>query len=144
MKDDPKHKAFVEKFRARTKTYPIYPVYHMVAALEGLVAGYDAATKKNQGRWPSTEQVAEELHSLEFRGLTLPVKMRSDGQGLEYQLLGVTKKIPDYPFPIMDKMMLIPADLVTTPVGQRSPEWVKTLKPDILSSDKIKTFSASR
>ena len=143
-KDDPKHKAFVEKFRARTKSYPIYPAYHMVAALEGLVAGYDAAIKNNQGRWPTTEQVAEAMHSLEFKGLTRPVKMRSDGQGLEDQLLGVTKKVPEYPFPIMDKMMLVPADLVTTPVGQKSPEWVKTLKPDILSSDKIKTFDSAK
>jgi len=76
--------------------------------------------------------------------LTRPVKMRSDGQGLEDQLLGVTKKVPEYPFPIMDKMMLVPADLVTTPVGQKSPEWVKTLKPDILSSDKIKSFDSAK
>jgi len=76
--------------------------------------------------------------------LTRPVKMRSDGQGLEDQLLGVTKKVPEYPFPIMDKMMLVPADLVTTPVGQKSPEWVKTLKPDILNSDKIKSFESAK
>jgi branched-chain amino acid transport system substrate-binding protein len=37
-KDGPKHKEFVEKFRAKTGNYPIYPVYHMVAALEGLLA----------------------------------------------------------------------------------------------------------
>jgi len=139
-KDDPKHKAFVEKFRAKTQAYPIYPVYHMVAALEGLTAGYDAAIKKNGGRWPTTEQVAEAMHGLEFRGLTRPVKMRADGQGLEDQLLGVTKKTPDYPFPILDKVMLVPAELVTTPVGQKSPEWVKTLKPDILNSGQIKAF----
>jgi branched-chain amino acid transport system substrate-binding protein len=139
-KDDPKHKAFVEKFRARTKAYPIYPVYHMVAALEALVSGYDAAIKKNQGQWPTTEQVAEVMHSLEFRGLTRPVRMRPDGQGLEDQLLGITKKVSEYPFPIIDKIMVVPADLVTTPVGQKSPEWVKTLKPDILNSEKIKTF----
>jgi len=139
-RDDPKHKAFVEAFRARTKTYPIYPVYHMVAALEGLKAAYEAAIQKNGGRWPTTEQVAEAMHGLEFRGLTRPVKMRSDGQGLEDQLLGVTKRSPDYPFAVLDKIMLIPADLVTTPVGQKSPEWVKTIKPDILNSAQIKTF----
>jgi branched-chain amino acid transport system substrate-binding protein len=139
-KDEPKHKAFVEKFRAKTNAYPIYPVYHMVAALEGLVAGYDAAMKKNGGNWPTTEQVAEAMHGIEFRGLTRPVKMREDGQGLEDQLLGVTKKVSEYPFPVLDKMMLIPADLVTTPVGEKSPAWVKTLKPDILDSPKIKTY----
>jgi branched-chain amino acid transport system substrate-binding protein len=41
----------------------------------------------------------------------------------------------------MENMMIIPADLVTTPVGQKSPEWVKTLKPELLKSDRIKVFA---
>ena len=139
-KNNAKHKAFVEKFRAKTNSYPIYPVYHMVAALEGLVAGYEAAMKKNGGNWPTTDQLADAMHGIEFSGLTRPVKMREDGQGLEDQLLGVTKKVPEYPFPVLDKMMLIPADLVTTPVGEKSPTWVKTIKPDILQSPNIKTY----
>jgi len=143
-KNDPKHKAFVEKFHAKTGAYPIYPVYHMVAALEGLVAGYNEAMKKNNGQWPTTEQVADAMHSLQFKGLTRPVKMREDGQGLEDQLLGVTKKVPDYPFPIIDKMMLIPADLVTAPVGEKSSTWVKSIKPDILNSDKLKTYDYAK
>jgi branched-chain amino acid transport system substrate-binding protein len=112
----------------------------MVAALEGVVAGYEGAMKKNGGVWPSSDQVAEVMHSLEFRGLTRNVKMREDGQGLEDQLLGVTKKVPEYPFPILDKVMLVPADLVTAPVGVKSPDWVKTLKPDLLASDRLKLF----
>ena len=40
-KDDPKHKAFVEKFRAKTGAYPIYPTYHMAQALTGLKTGYE-------------------------------------------------------------------------------------------------------
>jgi branched-chain amino acid transport system substrate-binding protein len=139
-KDDPKHKAFVEKFRAKTKTYPIYPVYHMVQALDGMAAAYDKAIKANKGQWPNTEQLAAAMHGLEFRGLTGTVKMREDGQGLEDQLLGVTKKTPQYPFPVLTNMMLIPAEIVTTPVGQKSPEWVKTLKPEILKSSQIKAF----
>jgi branched-chain amino acid transport system substrate-binding protein len=139
-KDDPKFKAFVEKFRSRTKSYPIYPVYHMVQALQGVAAAYDKAIKANKGQWPNVDQVAEAMRGLEFRGLTRSVKIREDGQGLEDQLLGVTKKVGEYPFPVLDRMMIIPADLVTTPVGQKSPEWVKTLKPDLLKSDKIKVI----
>jgi branched-chain amino acid transport system substrate-binding protein len=139
-KDDPKHKAFVEKFRAKTKSYPIYPVYHMVQALDGMSAAYDKAIKANKGQWPNTEQVAAAMRGLEFRGLTGTVKMREDGQGLEDQLLGVTKKVPEYPFPVLTNMMLIPAEIVTTPVGQKSPEWVKTLKPDLLKNSQIKAF----
>jgi len=139
-KDDPKHKAFDEKFRAKTKTYPSYPVYHMVQALEGMAAAYDKAIKANKGQWPNTEQLAAAMHGLEFRGLTGTVKMREDGQGLEDQLLGITKKTPQYPFPVLTNMMLISAEIVTTPVGQKSPEWVKTLKPEILKSSQIKAF----
>jgi branched-chain amino acid transport system substrate-binding protein len=75
----------------------------MVAALEGLVAGYNAAIKKNSGQWPTTDQVAEAMHGIELRGLTRSVKMREDGQGLEDQLLGVTKKTPEYPFPLLTR-----------------------------------------
>jgi branched-chain amino acid transport system substrate-binding protein len=143
-KDDPKHKEFVEKFRAKTGNYPIYPVYHMVAALEGIVGGYEAAIKKNNGQWPSADQVASEMHTLKFRGLTRPVQMRADGQGLEDQLLGVTKKVPEYPFPVLDQMMIVPAFTVTTPIGEKSPEWVKKLTPDFLKTENLKSFAYSK
>jgi branched-chain amino acid transport system substrate-binding protein len=139
-KDDARHKAFVQKFRAKTKSYPIYPVYHMVQALEALAAGYDKAIKANKGKWPTTEQVTDAMRGLEFRGLTRPVRIREDGQGLEDQMLGVTRTLPGQPFATLTNLTLVPASLVTTPVGQRSPEWVKTVKPDLLKSPAIKTF----
>ena len=139
-KDDPKHKDFVAKFKAKTGAYPIYPTYHMAQALIGLKTGYENAIKANAGKWPSTEQVAEAMRKMEFKAYGRTVKMREDGQGLEDQLLGITKKVPQYPFMVMDKMMLVPADLVTTPVGQGSPEWVKTIKPAVLQSDRLKSY----
>lgn len=142
LKDDPKLKNFVQKFKAKTGQYPIYSVYHMVQALDGMVAGYEKAIKANKGQWPSTEQVAEAMHGLEFRGLTRGVSIREDGQGMEDQLLGVTKKTAAYPFPILDKIAIYPAELITTPVGQKSPTWVKTIKLDIMRDDGIKTFPA--
>ena len=139
-KDDPKHKEFVAKFRAKTGAYPIYPTYHMAQALAGMKVGYEKAIKANGGKWPGPEQVAEAMRSSEFKGYGRTVRMREDGQGLEDQLLGLTKRVPQYPFAVMDKMMLVPADLVTTPVGQLSPDWVKTLKPALLQSDRLKTY----
>lgn len=139
-RNDAKHKAFVAKFRAKTKTYPIYPVYHMVQALEALAQGYEKAIKANKGKWPTTEQVAETMRNMEFRGLTRPIRMRDDGQGLEDQMLGITKAVPGLPFPVLDKLTIIPATLTTAPVGQRSPEWVKTVKPELLTSPLIKTY----
>ena len=140
FKDDAKHKAFVKKFKDSTGAYPIYPVYHMVQALEGLKAGYEKAIKANKGHWPTTEQVADVMRSLEFRGLTGTVKMREDGQGLEDQMLGLTRKTPGYNFPTLEKIVIYPADLITTPVGQKSPEWVKTLKPELINNPRFKQY----
>lgn len=139
-KDDPKHKEFVAKFRAKTGAYPIYPTYHMAQALIGLKTGYENAIKANSGKWPTTEQVAESMRKMEFKAYGRTISMREDGQGLEAQLLGITKRVPQYPFAVMDKMMLVPADLVTAPVGQKSIPWVKTLTPDLLKSDRLKSY----
>ena len=139
-KDDPRLKSFLKKFRDKTGAYPIYSVYHMIRALDGLKAGYEKAIKANKGQWPSIEQVAEAMRSMEFRGITGTVKMREDGQGLEEQLLGITKKSPDYAFPILEKIVIYPADLITTPVGQKSPEWVKTLKPELINHPRLRQY----
>ncbi len=140
-KNNAKLNNFVKKFKDKTGAYPIYSVYHMVQGLDGLVAGYQKAIKANKGQWPSTEQVADAMHGLEFSGLTNMVKIREDGQGLEDQLLGLTKKTPAYAFPTLEKMSVYPADLITTPVGQKSPEWVKTIKPELMNNSRIKNFN---
>ena len=140
-KDEPKLKNFTKKFQEKTGAYPIYPVFHMVQALDGLVAGYQKAIKINKGQWPSTEQVADAMRGLEFRGLTGVVKIREDGQGLEDQLLGVTRKAAGYNFPVLEKIMIYPADLISTPVGQKSPEWVKTIKPELINNPRFKQLN---
>ncbi|MGH6609334.1 MAG: ABC transporter substrate-binding protein, partial [Burkholderiaceae bacterium] len=139
-KDDPAHKAFVKKFRDKTGQYPIYSAYHAVAAFRAIVDAYNTAMKANGGKWPSTEQVADAMHTLTFRGLTRPVKMREDGQGLEDQMLGVTKMTSAYPFAVIENMTIYPGAMVQAPVGSKSPEWVKTLKPDLLKDAGIKSF----
>jgi branched-chain amino acid transport system substrate-binding protein len=137
---NPKLKGFVRKYREKTGAYPIYAVYHMVQALDGLVAGYQKAIKANKGQWPTTEQVTDGMRGLEFRGLTNTVKIREDGQGLEDQLLGITKKTSGYDFPILEKIVIYPAEMITTPVGKKSPEWVKTLKPDLINHPAFKQY----
>ncbi|HVE49586.1 MAG TPA: ABC transporter substrate-binding protein [Casimicrobiaceae bacterium] len=139
-KDDPKHKAFVEKYRAKTKEYPIYSAYHAVAAFQAVADAYNAALKTSGGKWPSNEQVADAMRSLTFRGLTRSVTMREDGQGLEDQMLGVTRMTPAYPFAVISGLTIYPGAMVQAPVGAKSPDWVKTLKPDLLKDSRIKTF----
>lgn len=140
--NDPKHKDFVARFRAKTGAYPIYPTYHMAQALVGLKTGYEAAIKANGGKWPTPEQVADAMRTMKFKAFGREITMREDGQGLEAQLLGLTKRTPKHPFAVIDKMVLVPAELVTTPVGQQSVNWVKSINPalaKVLSTDQFKT-----
>jgi len=143
-KDDPKHKDFVARFKAKTGSYPIYPAYHMAQALYGLKQGYEAAIKTNGGKWPAPDQVAAAMRTMKFKGFGREITMREDGQGLEAQLLGVTKRDPKYPFAVMDQMVIVPAELVTTPVGQKSTDWVKTIDPGlakVLGTDQFKAHA---
>ena len=80
------------------------------------------------------------MRSLKFRGLTRPVTMREDGQGLEDQMLGVTKNTAAYPFAVIEGLTIFPGEMVQNPVGTKSPEWVKTLKPELLKDPRIKAF----
>lgn len=142
-KNDPAHVAFVKKFREKTGAYPIYPSYHAVQSVIALKAAYEKAIQANGGKWPTIEQVAAAMKGLEFKGFGRPIKIREDGQGMEDQLYGITKKVPEYPFPVLDKMMFIPAELVTTPVGKKSPEFVKTISPEILKKE-FKTYNYTK
>jgi branched-chain amino acid transport system substrate-binding protein len=139
-KDDAKHKAFVEKYRAKTNQYPIYSAYHAAAAVQAVADAYNAAMKANAGNWPSTEQVADAMRKLKFRALTRPVTMREDGQGLEDQMLGLSKMTSAYPFPVIEGLTIYPGEMVQNPVGTKSTEWVKTLKADMLKDPRIKSF----
>lgn len=141
--NDPQNKAFVEKFHQRTGSYPIYSVYHMVQALEGMKAAYAKAIKANSGQWPNEEQLAEAFRGLDFRGLTSNIHIRAeDGQGMESQLFGVTTSSPDYKFKVLKDVMIVPADKVTTPPDQKSPEWVKTVNAGLL--DQVQPASAAQ
>ena len=140
FKDAAKHKAFVEKYRAKTNQYPIYSAYHAAAAVQAVADAYNAALKANAGNWPSTEQVADAMRKLKFSGQTRPVTMREDGQGLEDQMLGLSKMTADYPFPVIEGLTIYPGEMVQNPVGSKSPEWVKTLKVDLLKDPRIKSF----
>lgn len=141
-KDDPKHQAFVKKFHDKTGAYPIYSVYHMVQGIYGLKAGYEKAIKDNGGNWPTPEQVAAAMHDVSFKGYGREVKMlRADGQALEAQLFGVTKKSDKYPFKVLSDITIVPAELVTPGVTDTSMAWIeKSLTPEVLKSDQIKVF----
>lgn len=146
----PKHKnsaemqSFVKKYKEKTNVYPIYPTFHMNQAVTGLTKAYEKASAANGGKWPTKEQVIAAFEGLEFKSLTGTITIRSDHQGLEDQLLGTTKRVPEYPFAVYDKMALYPGKLVTTPVGEKSLEWFAKIKPDLVNDKSIETFDYSK
>ncbi len=135
--NDPKVRDFVKKFKAKTGFYPDFGVYHMVQALEAITLAYEKSLKAHAGAWPTTEQLAATLRTLEYRGLSRPIRIREDGQAMQGQLYGVTLEHSAYPFPQVGELMFYPAELVSPPVGEISAKWVKTLKPDLLQSKLI-------
>ena len=135
-KNDAAFKAFNEAFKAKTGSMPIYPVYHMVQAFAALQGSYEKAIKANGGKWPTREQVVDAAANLEFVGYGRPIKLRAeDNQGLEAQLVGVSKKADGFNHMVLDNMMIFDADKITTPAGQKTVEWLKTLKPDFVKMD---------
>jgi branched-chain amino acid transport system substrate-binding protein len=138
-KDDPEFQEFMQEFRDRTGAWPIYPVFHMAQALNALQAAYEKAIEAGGGEWPDTEAVVDAMEGLEFRGLSRPVKIREDHQGLEDQMLATTIHVDDYDFAVLDNMMIFPAEAITAPVGQISEEWVQTLSPAMVEMD-VKTY----
>lgn len=140
MKKDAAFKAFNEAFKAKTGAWPIYSVYHMQQAFSALQGAYDKAIKANGGKWPTREQVVDATAGLEFKGWGRPVTIRpEDNQGLEAQLVGVTKAAPGYDFKVLDNMMLFDPKPITNPPGTKSVDWLKTLTPDFAKMN-VPTF----
>ncbi len=123
---DPLHREFVEGYRSRYGRYPIYPSYHMYQALAGVKAAYEKAMKANGGAWPTAEQVGKAFEGLEYRvppGRTNAV--RGDHNAVEPAIMGVTKQTPQYPFAILDRITVFPADEVNPPLGVKADQWIE-------------------
>jgi branched-chain amino acid transport system substrate-binding protein len=132
-KDSAEMKAFVAEYRQKFNQVPIYPTFHAQQAVSALKTAYDKAIAGAGGAWPSAEQVAAAFKGLEFPTLTSgTMRIREDGQGLEPQLIGTTLHDNSVPHAVMTDMVIFPPELVTTPMGRKSVDWLKTLTPAML------------
>lgn len=133
-KDPARLTKFVESYRKRFNTYPIYSCYHMAQAVACMQAGYEKALAAKGGAWPTDLELTAAFRGLTFPSPTSTVTIRQDGQGLEDQLIGTTVHTDKYPFPVLTDMTVFPATMVTAPEGtKKSTEWLKTLKPEMIS-----------
>ena len=125
-------KRFVDSFRARTGNYPIYPCYHMAQAIFGLRAALDRAVAAKNGGWPDDAELSAAFRGLEFPSPTGTIRIREDGQGLEDQLIGLSHHVDQYPFPVLDRMVVFPGDTVTPPARGHSLDWMRAMTPAML------------
>ncbi|CAA9243250.1 MAG: ABC transporter, substrate-binding protein (cluster 4, leucine/isoleucine/valine/benzoate) [uncultured Craurococcus sp.] len=132
-KDPARLKRFVDAYRARYNEYPIYPCHHMAQAISAMQAAYAKAIAAKGGGWPNDAELAAAFRGLTFDTPTSSITLREDGQGLEDQIVGLSSFNETYPFAVPKDMILFPAALVSTPVGQKSVDWLKTLTPDFLT-----------
>lgn len=139
-RDDEDFKSFMAKFEAKTKSKAIYPVFHMSQGLAALQAAYDKAAKANGGNWPTEDQVIAAFEGLEFQGLGRPVTLRSDHQGIEAQLLGMSVQGGDLPFATLENIMIFDGAELTAPVGEESVAWVSSLKPGWVDTLTVDTY----
>lgn len=139
-RDDADFQAFMAKFEAKTSAKAIYPVFHMSQGLAALQAAYDKAAEANGGNWPTEDQVIAAFEGLEFQGLGRPVSLRSDHQGIEAQLLGMSVQGGDLPFATLENIMIFDGAELTAPVGEESVAWVSSLKPGWVDTLTVDTY----
>jgi len=125
---------FVEGYRSRFNGYPIYSCFHMAQSVFAMRAAFDKAIAAKGSGWPTDAELSAAFRGLSFPSPTGTVTIREDGQGLEDQLIGMSHHSDRYPFPVMTDMVVFPAASITTPVGQKSTDWLKTLTPAMVEN----------
>lgn len=125
---------FTDNYRKRFNSYPIYPCHHMAQATFAMKAAYEKAIAAKNGAWPTDAELAAAFKGLEFPSLTGSVRIREDNQGLESQLIGTSFHSDAYPFAVLTDMIVFDPVKITTPVGQKSADWLATLKPEMIAS----------
>ena len=125
-------KRFVDGYRQRFNEWPIYPCHHMAQAFAALQGAYAKAIQAKGGGWPNDQELAAAFRGLTFPTPTATITIREDGQGLEDQIVGLSSHSDQYPFAVPEKMIVYKGESVSAPAGQKSVDWLRTLKPEIV------------
>jgi branched-chain amino acid transport system substrate-binding protein len=132
-KDPAAFRRLVDGYRQKFNEYPIYPCHHMAQAFSALRGAYAKAIQAKGGGWPNDQELSDAFRGLTFPTPTSTITLREDGQGLEDQIVGLSSHGDRFPFAVPDKMIIFPAATVSAPVGRKSTDWLKELKPEILA-----------
>lgn len=132
---DPTTTAFVAAYKKRYGEYPVFPSMKMANAIVYMKAAYETAMKKNGGKWPSRNELVDAMSGSDVRTLTGETVTRKDHEGVVDQIVGVTKKSPDYKFPIIGEMVRYKGETLIPPPGTDAMHWVESLKPSFLGTE---------
>lgn len=127
-------KKFAETYKARFGEYPVFPSIKMANALLYVQAAYQAAMQKNGGKWPTRAELATAMKDSSVKTLTGTMQTRADNDGVVDQIVGVTAKTKDYPFPVIGEMVRYKGDALMPKSGQDPIAWVSTLTPEFAKS----------
>jgi branched-chain amino acid transport system substrate-binding protein len=125
----PLNKQFVEEYYKRYKKYPTYPCYHAWQAVYTYKAAVEKAASLTGG-WPSQEEIARAASGLSLETPSGILTIGEDHNGREDVLVGFSKKIKGFPFPILDpdRMEIFPSHMVNAPDGIRTEDWISGWK----------------
>jgi branched-chain amino acid transport system substrate-binding protein len=115
----PLNKTFVEKYHQRFNEYPNFQAEGAYTSTYMLKAAIDKANKL-AGGWPDDDAIISMLEGMMMAGPAGYVYIRPDNhQGYKDALIGFSKNVPEYPFPILDpaRIITIPIRSITAPPG---------------------------
>jgi len=131
---NPASRAFVEAYRKRFGEYPVFPAMKMANAIVYMTAAYEAALKKNGGKWPTGDELAAAMRGSVVATLTGKTTTRKDNDGIVDQIVGVTVKSPDRSFPAIGEMARYKGEALMPPQGEDAIKWVGTLSSTFLAA----------
>ena len=115
----PPNKVFVEKYFTRWKEYPNFQAEGAYTATYLLKTAIEKANRL-MGGWPDDDAIIGQLEGLGYSGPAGYVYIRPDNhQGYKDAVIGFSKNVPEYPFPILDpdRIITIPIRNITAPPG---------------------------
>ncbi len=115
----PLNKSFVEKYHKRFNEYPNFQAEGAYTATFMLKAAIEKANRL-VGGWPEDDAVIAMLEGMMMAGPAGYVYIRPDNhQGYKEAMIGFSKNVPEYPFPILDpdRIITIPIRNITAPPG---------------------------
>ena len=131
---NPETVAFVEAYKAKYGTYPVFPTMKMANAFVVMKDAIEKAIADNGGAWPSREQIAAALEDFEGETLTGTTRIREDNDSAVDQVVGVSQANAELGFPVMGNLVRYDGAALMAPVGEDPIAWIATLTPDFHAS----------